>query len=51
VRHLVSNSAEASEADSALMLAARFAHPEGYEFDPDLTTEVDRATELVFVRD
>ena len=50
VRHLVSNSAEANKADSALRLAAGFTHPEGYEFDPDLTTEVDRTTELVFLK-
>ena len=51
VRHLVSNSAEAGAAESALPLAAGFSHPEGYEFYPDLTTEIGRTTELVFVRD
>ena len=51
VRHLVSNAAEAGSAESALELAAGFSHPEGYEFRFDLTTEVDRATELVFLRD
>ncbi|MCH8910716.1 MAG: peroxide stress protein YaaA [Chloroflexi bacterium] len=51
VRHLVSNSAEAGTAESALQLAAGFSHPEGYKFDPDLTTEVDRTTELIFLKD
>jgi cytoplasmic iron level regulating protein YaaA (DUF328/UPF0246 family) len=50
VRHIVSNSTEAGTADSALRLAAGFTHPEGYELDPDLTTEVDQATELVFLK-
>ena len=51
VRHLVSNSAEAGTAESALQLAAGFSHPEGYKFDPDLTIEVDRTIELIFLKD
>ena len=51
VRHLVNNAAAAGSAESALELAAGFSHPEGYELRPELTSEVDRATELVFLRD
>ena len=51
VRHLVSNSADTSTAESAFQMVAGFSHPEGYEFDLDLTTEVDRARELVFLKD
>ncbi|MCI0871384.1 MAG: hypothetical protein J4O07_06175, partial [Chloroflexi bacterium] len=51
VRHLVSNSAEAGTAESALELVAGFSHPEGYVFRPELTAEVERATEIVFLRD
>lgn len=51
LRHLVSNSAEASTTDSALRLVAGFSHPEGYEFRPELTSNVDRTTEIVFLKD
>jgi cytoplasmic iron level regulating protein YaaA (DUF328/UPF0246 family) len=51
VRHLVDNAAAAGSAESALELVAGFSHPEGYEFRPELTLEVDGATELVFLKD
>ena len=51
VRHLVSNIAEAGKAESALELVEGFSHPEGYEFRPKLTSEVDGTTELVFLKD
>lgn len=51
VRHLVSNSTEAGSAGSALELVAGFSHPEGYEFRSELTSEVDGATEIVFLKD
>lgn len=51
VRHIVSNSSEAGSPESALELMAGFSHPEGYEYRPDLTTEADDATELVFLRE
>jgi cytoplasmic iron level regulating protein YaaA (DUF328/UPF0246 family) len=51
VRHLVSNSADAGSAKSALELVAGFSHPEDYRYHSDLTTEVDQATEIVFLKD
>jgi cytoplasmic iron level regulating protein YaaA (DUF328/UPF0246 family) len=50
VRHLVCNSSAAGTPESALELVAGFSHPEGYEFRPELISEGDRATELVFLK-
>lgn len=49
VRHLVCNPA-ADSRESALELLTGFSHPEGYEFRPELTSELDGATELVFLK-
>ena len=51
VRHLVENITEAGSPQSALELAADFSHPEGFKLDPTLTSEVDHATELVFLNE
>ena len=56
VRHLVSDidSAGIDPADSAksaLDLVAGFTHPEGFNFHPELTSETDRTTEIVFLKD
>lgn len=51
VRHLVANIAGASAPELALEMVAEFSHPEGYTFDPGLTSEVDGATELVFLKE
>jgi len=51
IRHLVENTNAASSADSALELAKAFSHPEGHSFSPDLTSKVDQATELVFLKE
>ena len=51
VRHLVSNPAAAGSADSALALLSEFSHPEGYEYRPNLTAEVDGATEIVLLKE
>lgn len=49
VRHLVCNDAARSR-ESALDLLTDFSHPEGYEFRPDLISEIDGATELMFLK-
>jgi hypothetical protein len=51
VRHLVSNPDAAGSADSALALLSEFSHPEGYEYRPNLTAEVDGATEIVMLKE
>jgi cytoplasmic iron level regulating protein YaaA (DUF328/UPF0246 family) len=51
VRHLVENAEAAGSAASASDLAAGFSHPEGYTFSPELTSEVDNATELLFLKE
>jgi uncharacterized protein len=51
VRHLVSNPDAAGSADSALALLSEFTHPEGYEYRPNLTAEVDGATEIVLLKE
>jgi len=50
IRHLVSNADAAGSADSALDLLPGFSHPEGYVFDPGLTSNTDGVTEIVFVK-
>jgi len=50
IRYLVTNPVEASSASSALELLADFNHLEGYEFRPKMTTEIDGATELIFLK-
>ncbi len=50
VRHVANNTAAAGSPESALELMTGFAHPEGYEFRPELTTEDAGATEIVFVK-
>jgi cytoplasmic iron level regulating protein YaaA (DUF328/UPF0246 family) len=51
VRHLVENTAKAGSPQSAMELAAGFSHPEGYTFSPELTSDIDNATELVFLKE
>lgn len=51
VRHLVANPQAAGTVDTALDLLTGFSHPEGYEYRPDLTAEVDGATEIVFLKE
>ncbi|MDA1257617.1 MAG: peroxide stress protein YaaA [Chloroflexi bacterium] len=50
VRHLSVNIDAAGAADTGLNLVAAFSHPEGFKFHPELTTEMDRTTEIVFLR-
>ncbi|HIK90009.1 MAG TPA: peroxide stress protein YaaA [Dehalococcoidia bacterium] len=50
IRLLVTNPETAGSANSALDLLTEFTHPEGYKFRPDLTAEVDGATELIFIK-
>ena len=50
IRHLVTNTEAAGSADSALDLLAGFSHPEGHVFNPELTSESDSVTEIVFVK-
>jgi cytoplasmic iron level regulating protein YaaA (DUF328/UPF0246 family) len=50
IRHLVTNTDAAGSADTALDLLAGFSHPEGYVFDPELTSEADGVTEIVFLK-
>ena len=50
VGHIVANPAAAGSAKTALELIEAFAHPEGYRFVPELLTEVDGATEVIFVK-
>ena len=51
VRHIVANPAAAASADSALELLAEFSHPEGYNYRPNLTAEVDGATEIILLKE
>jgi uncharacterized protein len=51
VRHIVANPEAAGSHESALELLSGFSHPEGYEFRPDLTEEVDGAQELIFIKE
>ena len=51
VRHLVSNPSEAGAVESATDLMSGFTHPEGYKFRPELTSEANRTTEIVFLKD
>ena len=51
VRHLVSNPDAAGSADSALDLLSEFSHPEGYEYRPNLTVDVEGATEIVLLKE
>ncbi len=51
VRHLVANPDAAVSNDSALDLLANFSHPEGYEYRPNMTADVDGATEIVFLKE
>jgi cytoplasmic iron level regulating protein YaaA (DUF328/UPF0246 family) len=51
VRHLVANPQAAGMPDSVPDLLAGFTHPEGYEYRPDLTAEVDGANEIVFIKE
>ncbi len=50
VRHLVANPDVAGSSKLALDLLTEFTHPEGYVFHPNLTTELEGATELVFLK-
>ncbi len=50
VRHLILNISEAESRQTALGLVAGFSHREGYEFCPEMTEEVDKSVELVFVK-
>ncbi len=51
VRHIVSNASAADTPESALDLLADFSHPEGYEFRPELISNSERTTELIFLKD
>ena len=51
IHHLVSNLDAAGSADSALALLSEFSHPEGYEYRPNLTADVDGATEIVLLKE
>jgi hypothetical protein len=50
IRHLVSNEEAAGSAESALDLVRGFSHPEGYEYNSELTTTSDDVTDLVFLK-
>ncbi|MDG0865462.1 YaaA family protein [Candidatus Lucifugimonas marina] len=50
VRHLVANPKLAGSADTALGLLENFSHPEGYKYRPEMTAEVNGATEIVFLK-
>lgn len=51
VRHLVLNIVSSGTTDPTLDLVAGFTHPEGFKFHPALTSETDRTTEIVFLKD
>ena len=50
IRYLVSNPEETGASETALDSLREFTHPQGYEFQPDMTAETDDATELVFLK-
>lgn len=50
VRHIVANISEASEVESAKVLAQRFSHPEGYEYSSEHSTSAERETELIYLK-
>ena len=50
VRFLVANPTEAGSANTALQLLESFSHPEGYEYHPEMTSEISGAKELVFLK-
>ena len=50
IRHLVSNPEQAGSTELVSELLANFSHPEGYEYRPDISYEIDGATEIVFVK-
>lgn len=50
VSHIVGNPTAAASANSALELVENFSHPEGYEFEPEMLSQVDGATEVVFLK-
>ena len=50
IRHLVSNPEQAGSTELISELLANFSHPEGYEYRPDISYEIDGATEIVFVK-
>jgi len=50
IRHIVSNPDAAGSSDSALDMLTEFSHPEGYQFESDMTSGVDGATALVFLK-
>jgi len=50
IRHLVSNPEAAGSTDSLPELLANFSHPEGYEYRPGLSSEIDGASEIIFVK-
>ena len=51
IRHLVSNPEAAGSTDLLTELLANFSHPAGYEYRPDISNEIDGATEIVFVKE
>ncbi|MBT3554197.1 MAG: peroxide stress protein YaaA [Chloroflexi bacterium] len=50
IRHLVSNPEAAGSTELAPELLANFSHPEGYEYRPDISTEIEGVTEITFVK-